>query len=287
MLPLIYILLPLIFVNTLSVHECRNQECNTSEATLILDQAYPADIGYTVNENAITLYNFASPRLYLTYNGSYAKIPLLGRQIQFDIDVSAMPCGSNAALYVSDMPLTMPSTGYCDAQGDNGAGCNEFDIYEGNAIANAFTSHSCSDQTCDKSGCGINTKDTSLQVDTSKPFTIITQFITSNDLLSEVKQQYIQNNQLYEGGSIYPCGTDGGFDEMRNTLAAGMVLVISVWGGSYNMEWLDRCSPESYDLTSITNAYATFSNISISDIGTQSILTTEPQVSFNCSIATA
>ncbi len=254
-------------ISSFEITQCTSQICELSNVDFVIDEAYPNSNAVSINGNAITLYNFGSPRVYLVKHNNYEIISLLGKQIQFDIDVSNLPCGTNGAFYVSEMSQATPGTGYCDAQGGS-AGCNEFDIFEGNSIANAFTTHSCADQSCDKSGCGVNTRNVGLPVDTSKPFTVITQFIESNAQLTEVHRQYQQNNQTYEGSSLYSCESSGGFTAMQRSLASGMVLVISIWGNTnIDMEWLDGCKQSSYDANAIVNAQVTFSNIIISDIG--------------------
>jgi cellulase len=71
----------------------------------------------------------ASPRLYLLAEGAkkYEMLQLTGKEISFDTDVSKLPCGMNAALYLSEMKAdggqnalntggATYGTGYCDAQ---------------------------------------------------------------------------------------------------------------------------------------------------------------------------
>jgi cellulase len=71
----------------------------------------------------------SSPRLYLLGEGekSYEMLKLTGREFTFDVDVSKLPCGTNGALYLSEMDKNggqsklntggaAYGTGYCDAQ---------------------------------------------------------------------------------------------------------------------------------------------------------------------------
>jgi len=132
-------------------------------------------------------------------------------------------------------------TGYCDAQcPDNGwtngvanlahkgACCNEMDIWEANARSTQLTPHACNvtglyqctgadcggDGVCDKSGCGINPygegdhsfygyKDV---VDTTQPFTVVTQFHTDNGKasgkLSQIKRLYVQHGKTIQEPSF-------------------------------------------------------------------------------------
>lgn len=72
-----------------------------------------------------------SPRVYLLAESEdeYEMIQLLGQEFTFDVDMSLLPCGMNAALYMSEMDATggknssdlnkggaAYGTGYCDAQ---------------------------------------------------------------------------------------------------------------------------------------------------------------------------
>lgn len=92
-------------------------------------------------------------------------------------------------------------------------------------------------------------------VDTSKKFTVVTQFKGSGSSLSEIKQYYVQNGQkIYQPNSTWPTlegystitdafckaqkvefnDTDvfsqkGGLAQMGAALSKGMVLVLSLW----------------------------------------------------------
>jgi cellulose 1,4-beta-cellobiosidase len=133
--------------------------------------------------------------LYDAAAGEYDVWKPIGKEIAFDIDVSALGCGANAALYFVEMdadggtgrfPMNMAGaaygTGYCDAQcprdgkfiGDNanvgrryGSCCFEWDVFEANAYATQMAAHACGVSEpasvcerdcskCDTSGCAIN-----------------------------------------------------------------------------------------------------------------------------------
>jgi cellulose 1,4-beta-cellobiosidase len=117
----------------------------------------------------------------------------------------------------------------------------------------------------------------SMKVDTKKPFTVVTQFITSDNTpsgtLTEIRRLYIQNGrQIPEsrvavkglapvssitdqycsaqkaafGGPSAPNAfkEQGGLKQMGEALRRGMVLAMSIWddGGGY-MQWLDGTFP--------------------------------------------
>jgi cellulose 1,4-beta-cellobiosidase len=159
------------------------------------------------------------------------------------------------------------------------------DIWEANLVSTAFTPHPCSvdgqsrcesdadcgagDQrysgVCDKDGCDFNSfrmgdktfYGTGMTVDTSKPITVVTQFITNDGTdagtLSEIKRFYVQGGKTIpnsmssiadvKGNSITDdfCAaqktafgdnnyfkTQGGLAKMGEALKS-MVLVLSIW----------------------------------------------------------
>ncbi|TVY31989.1 putative 1,4-beta-D-glucan cellobiohydrolase B, partial [Lachnellula subtilissima] len=185
--------------------------------------------------------------------------------------------------------------GVANFNGTLGACCSEMDLWEANSAATAFTPHPCNitgvyacteplcgdaDKyagVCDKDGCDYNAyrngapgfygPGANMTVDTNRPFSVVTQFLTSgNRTLSEIKRLYIQDgaviqnaqtniNGVMSGNSISDSyceeqknvfnATDdfsalGGLAEMGGALGRGMVLVFSIWDDSGSgMQWLD------------------------------------------------
>lgn len=114
-------------------------------------------------------------------------------------------------------------------------------------------------------------------MNTAKPFTVVTQFLTNQaGVLDEIRRLYVQNGNVIgnsvvaaPAGDVTASGTvdsitpgycnataatfedAGGFPQMSKALAEGMVLIFSIWndqGG--NMTWLDSgsagpCDPVS------------------------------------------
>jgi len=184
-------------------------------------------------------------------------------------------------------------TGYCDAQcfvtpwvngvgniAGNGVCCNEMDIWEANSRSNQIAPHTCGKESlftcsgeecgrtsaglCDKNGCGDNPYlhrndklyyGLGLKVDTSKPFTVVTQFPAKDGVLQAIVRKYVQNGVVIENASVNItmdqafCDAQGGAEQynklgghkgMGDALARGMVLAFSIWwdeGGF--MQWLD------------------------------------------------
>lgn len=186
--------------------------------------------------------------------------------------------------------------------GNRGSCCAELDIWEANSISQALTPHPCDTPTntvctgdacggtysssrysgtCDPDGCDFNPYrlgNTTFYgpgktVDTTKPLTVVTQFITddgtSSGTLSQIKRFYVQNGVVFpQPNSDIPgitgnvidadfCTSElstfgettsftdhGGLGGSSKGLAAGMVLVMSLWDDYYaNMLWLDSTYP--------------------------------------------
>ncbi|RFU77467.1 endoglucanase i [Trichoderma arundinaceum] len=285
----------------------------TSGDSLTMNQYMPSSSGG---------YSSVSPRLYLLgADGNYVAMQLNGQELSFDVDLSSLPCGENGALYLSEMAVNGGAnqyntaganygSGYCDAQcpvqtwkngtlntNHSGYCCNEMDILEANSRANAFTPHSCTATACDASGCGFNPYANGfhnyygpgLTVDTSKVFTIITQFNTDNGSpsgnLVSITRKYRQNGveipSAQSGGdTISSCSAGsayGGLTTMGKALGRGMVLTFSIWNdnGQY-MNWLDSgnngpCSSTEGNPANIVannpTTHVVFSNIRWGDIG--------------------
>ena len=120
---------------------------------------------------------------------------------------------------------------------------------------------------CDKAGCGFNSYKEGFPdyykpggtVDTSKPFTVVTQFITKDNTaageLVEVRRLYVQNGKV-----IANAKTKAGVDSIKEgqcdwnkpwnnlgklkgfgeSAARGMVLTFSIWNDNGGfMKWLD------------------------------------------------
>ncbi|KAK8044309.1 hypothetical protein PG993_004333 [Apiospora rasikravindrae] len=185
--------------------------------------------------------------------------------------------------------------------GTLGACCAEMDIWEANSISTAYTPHPCKNSAyhscsgndcggtysddryagdCDPDGCDFNSyrqgnktfygPGSGFAIDTTKPVTVVTQFIKGSDgKLSEIKRFYQQGGKTIpnsestiagvKGNSITAdyCSaqktafgdTDvfaqkGGLAQMGDAVSKPMVLVMSVWDDhASNMLWLDSTYP--------------------------------------------
>jgi cellulose 1,4-beta-cellobiosidase len=313
-----------------------------------------ATSGSTIRLNFMTPGGGVGSRIYLLNqdSGNYASFHMVNKEITFDIDTSTLGCGTNGALYFSEMyadggMAAYPSnkagakygTGYCDAQcprdlhfiGDvanfdrqYGSCCYEWDIWEANARSTQWAAHACdvkesayiceSDcDKCDKNGCGWNPYQDSATgtisnfygpsktIDTTKKFTVVTQFISDNGAdsgnLKEVRRLWIQggkliqtpNKQLSNGTAtvetnILNDGTctnsegyaaNGGDAGFTASFKRSAVMVMSLWTDG-SMSWLDEgnngdCDPpggEAAVKEANANSYLEFSNIRYGDIDT-------------------
>ncbi|KXX74890.1 Exoglucanase 1 [Madurella mycetomatis] len=199
--------------------------------------------------------------------------------------------------------------GWGGADGNSGTGkygtcCAEMDIWEANLDATAYTPHPCKvfEQTrcegvdcgvgsdrysamCDKDGCDFNSfrlgnkefYGPSKTVDTSRPFTIVTQFITDDGTdsgtLQSIHRFYVQDGTVIPNSEVVVEGVDavnsisdsfceqqktafgdnnyfaelGGMAAMGKSLTK-MVLVLSIWDDhAVSMNWLDSNYPPEAD----------------------------------------
>ncbi|KZL85384.1 glycosyl hydrolase family 7 [Colletotrichum incanum] len=220
-------------------------------------------------------------------------------------------------------------TGYCDAQcfktsfingvanfEEKGSCCNELDIWEANSRATHIAPHPCSQPglykctgeecektgVCDKSGCSwnpnaVNATDyygrgDNFKVDTTRKFTVVTQFPSENGELKELRRMYIQDGKVIQNSVVNIEGPPkinfmndeycqatgasefmrlGGMEGMGQAMSRGMVLALSLWWDeSTFMEWLDQgnngpCNATEGSPSVVTqiesNPEVTFSNI--------------------------
>jgi cellulase len=198
------------------------------------------------------------------------------------------------------------------------------DIWEANARATVYTPHTCSgtgsflcsgdecgpDGVCDKAGCGLNPyrsgfrgyygTGANMTVNTNEPFTVVTQFISSDGTdtgdLAEIRRLYIQGGTVIENHPEDVNATEPGTvtDEfctdradnymrlgankgMGESLKRGMVLIFSIWNSDGDfMSWLNSgeagpCGPTEGNPADIVKANpdvsVTFSNIRWGEIG--------------------
>lgn len=203
---------------------------------------------------------------------AYRRFELLDRQFQFEVDLSRVGCGCNAALYLVAMPEHPEAhdAAYCDIQGPEGKSCLEIDILEGNAKALQATIHTTNGhgwdgKSCNADGClaslgktpesarlyGPESKD---GIDSSRPFTVSATFANGgafNVMLTQGSEggsgakrevQFFDADAVASGSNVLagqptPVPQDDR-ERMRGALERGMVLVLSLWTAE-DLSWLD------------------------------------------------
>ncbi|KAL1495881.1 hypothetical protein AB1Y20_014525 [Prymnesium parvum] len=213
----------------------------------------------------------------------YARFRLLGRRLRYTIDLSAVGCSCNAALYWVSMPGVGPAGApargglgnfYCDANEVGGVWCWEMDTIEANRHAMQVAPHACASPpgryiaACDRGGAALNTRSLSARglcaaksctIDTRHPFTHVQSFVQRESTLVRIE------NELRQGEKVFAFNSSASQEylaQMSEALRDGMTLTFQVWGGPWSlMSWLDIMSgclgdcPES--------AHVTYTDISI------------------------
>ena len=241
----------------------------------------------SVSGNSVTLrgggrvYLGNSPDLSLN---SFYEMPLLGKHLSFDVDMSEVGCNCNGALYFVSMPAynsgQQPQPGkdgdyYCDANQVGGTYCPEMDTFEANKYAMASTAHTCDYHAphyysnCDRGGCGTNVLDADYSgygpgktIDTNRPFTLAIAFIEGNDgKLADV------NNYFYQDGKHVDFDAcNANYLQWMGYSLPGIVMTMSLWGtGEGGMSWLDGKSG-CHGGCNLGGSKVTFSNIQLKDL---------------------
>lgn len=174
----------------LTIDLCDPSGCHPSQQRVALDaNAKPGHENQVhVSGDSLTLEYaqwIGGPRVYLIEQNGVNENKMFhieGNEFSFDVELSSMTCGFNAAAYLVGMDANRGGaewgTRYCDAQAVTdgpqvGTYCSEMDLFEGNTAAQQMTTHGCIDRCasfsddwgcksqgkndiCDHSGCGMN-----------------------------------------------------------------------------------------------------------------------------------
>merc|ERR1719203_2587660 len=231
--------------------------------------------------------------LFSKYTGAWRasgllQLKLLGKRLSFSVDLSEVGCACNLALYLISMPARgrdgQPNPGdhrggqpafYCDANKVGGQWCPEMDIMEANTHAFASTPHKCDApvngfySSCDRGGCGQNTRESpssygpgaSFTIDTTRPFDVHTDFFEDAGVLTGMRTTLVQGHRrvVLDHKNCDPTY----LEQLSAAMAAGMSLRITYWGDqAESMSWLDAppCGPET---CSSSAGDAKISNISL------------------------
>lgn len=218
----------------------------------------------------------------------YKMLYLMGKTLSFDVDMSQVSCGCNAAVYFNQMPARdqygqfTPSTCndyYCDANAVCGVLCPEHDFVEANRVAYAAASHRCVKHDtgyytdCDRAGCSKNFikidpnsygPGASYVINTEQIYNIAVTFESADGYhLDRIVTKLSQNGRSI---SMVHDDTNCPAGEMKGTaqpLRDGTVLAFSLWGGAgIDMWWLD-VPPCDVNQACDTSKSVTYSNMHI------------------------
>lgn len=259
-----------------------NTSCHNIQATIVADQIYRgedhqksvdlAHIGVTVDggfvEQKFSTGNNVGSRVFVkeASRDAYFIFNMTNAHLEFDVNLSEIQCGMNAAVYLVEMPANGVTIldnyganfggGYCDANFLESFGCGEIDISEANAHASVFTIHECNGPIgfkgrieCDSMGISSNPylQDQTLYgngsqftIDTSKTFKVTLDSAKQNGML---ERSLVQNNKTVT--NTLPIS-----ENVRRSLLRGHVLAFSLWASDGDMSWMDggtngHCSLEN------------------------------------------
>jgi len=217
---------------------------------------------------------------------NYYNFTFFNTELSYDINMAAVGCSCNAALFFTSMPGRNQdgtiahgdnAPYYCDATGVGGFLCPEHDTIEGNIYTMATTPHKCNAPPgkyttwCHQRGCQTQSfvvdpkamcPDSTCTIDTSKTFKIVQSYEADSTLtkLETIRNRIVQGNQTFEWTV---CNDAEYLEEFTVAFKANMSMVFQLWGTTWQtMAWLDETTGCKGDCDPATTT-ATFSNIAI------------------------
>ena len=247
---------------------------------------------FLVNKDKYYKFNLLDKQI--TFTADVSELPCGTNGAVYTVEMPEVPVGAGAPYGVGYGDAQCPRDLkyiFGKANVKKFGSCSpEMDLLESNKFATAMTPHPCNfngtkscvtplecgenefrySGPCDKDGADFNPYRSGdktfygpgpgFKVDTTKPFDVITQFITSGGALSRIQRFYRQGGPLIDGGFIDDASVEkrklefgeqnhikklGGMRSMGESLARGHVLVLSIWDDdTANMLWLDSTYPK-------------------------------------------
>ena len=220
-----------------------------------------------------------SSRLFLVQNKTheswkghkYVRFDMEDKPLEFEADLSGVPCGCLACVYLVAMPDPNEHDGsnYCDMAenvrpGFNGGPCTEIDIFEANNGAMQTAVHTelggkYGSGNCDRNGCfariggpqapkskqddynfGLPTTGTSNYIQSSKPFKVHASVDSEGALTIKLSQSSHSTTSFSKSMAGNPQGEGVPAKSLRDMKAAQgkLALVASLWKAS-DLSWLD------------------------------------------------
>eukprot|EP00419_Tripos_fusus_P008029 CAMPEP_0172682900 /NCGR_PEP_ID=MMETSP1074-20121228/18477_1 /TAXON_ID=2916 /ORGANISM="Ceratium fusus, Strain PA161109" /LENGTH=646 /DNA_ID=CAMNT_0013501663 /DNA_START=27 /DNA_END=1968 /DNA_ORIENTATION=+ len=243
-----------------------------------------------------TMGTFGSSRSYLVdnlgapswYQAQYHRFDLRGQTMSYTVDLSKVPCGCIACMYLVAMPNPGPGPNYCDIQPGKGFNqCLEVDLMEANSMAYHSTIHTEAwgtgeDGTCNAIlGCVNNvgrewktpqgnlTKDIyrpgARVIDSSRPFKVTSSFEWTGHMtviLSQDNDTVVLFNRSLGGNPMGTGVPDAAAKKVADAMAnGGLVLVSSLWNG--DTHWLDKAACGGQQGCNIGGASFTVSDLEV------------------------
>lgn len=209
----------------------------------VMDRPSDSNRGHTVKIRGSSLTMGHGPRVYLAHKckktiskDMFLTMNLLGKTLEYDLDMSKVGCGCNAAFYFVSMPAgvrTKCHDYYCDANAVCGSNCAELDIQEGNTHAWATTPHHAySAKGCEKRANNYGPGKT---IDPTRgKFHVKTAFHSDR-----METRLTQNGRGIHIHHDQSCG-DNLHNIWHDMAKTGMVPTFSNWGSDHkSMDWLD------------------------------------------------
>jgi len=229
------------------------------------DKLYITEDWFTLDVEGASVKLGMNMRAYLTRAADMGQLDtmgyytpnLLGGSLEWDNDISAAQCGCVDTFYLVGMPATnwdgskaADKFHYCDANQVGGFYCPEFDMMESNLYSWRSTIHKCNQPNdqghydwCDAGGsCAIDFQQQeegaygqgAWKIDTTRPFHSKINFAAgAGDRLDSFTVELTQEGRTYTIGS---CGDD----TIGKDLKGGMAFVLSTWGSSDGIDWLQH-----------------------------------------------
>jgi len=211
----------------------------------------------------------------------YWQTELYNKVFSYDIDVSAVGCKCNAAMYWVNMPgydgNGNPDPAewgiyYCDANFVNGNWCPEYDTFEGNSATMNVAIHTCDYvppndySSCDRGGCGTNACEGiggqygwgSGTIDTQRTYRISHAQIMDGDYLAVSQHTLEQEGRT---ASFSACNNPDSMKWMGYDMK-DIVGVFSLWDMGCDESWLDGCTGCG-GCCNLAGSSVTFSNFAL------------------------
>mmetsp|Transcript_23990 Transcript_23990/g.59823 ORF Transcript_23990/g.59823 Transcript_23990/m.59823 type:complete len:482 (+) Transcript_23990:91-1536(+) len=188
-------------------------------------------------------------------NNAYEAVQLLGKTVQYTVDLGGTGCGCNVAVYFTSMQKNPQPTAcqdhYCDANSVCGVRCDEVDVMEANSLVWRSTLHLADDNVGGAAGYGGTGPHTqtwtkneygpgSTCINTNLPFDVKAHFpATEDEELQGMMIDLIQGDcNLTATVGWYKFKGKDAIKQLTTSLKEGMVPIVSYWS-SAGLLWLD------------------------------------------------